>query len=324
MVQSEKLNTDTQNPSKVNLKHKDSLFRIAFREKKDLLELYNAINGSNYTDPEELVVYTLEDVVFMGIKNDVSFLIGEMLNLYEHQSTKNPNMPIRGLLYFASNYSAYIAKNNLDIYGTTLQKLPFPQFYVLYNGREEEEDRCKIELEDAFPKVEGAEPCLKCTATLLNINYGHNRRIMEKCKTLNDYAFFVQKIRDKRESGESLAEAVEHATEECIQEGILKDILLKNRAEVKDMVLGTWGTENHLRKVKEEQEENERNKIRIRELEQKTNRLEQKTSRLEQRKRATDLLGQRLLDMGKTEELRKALADEDYQTELLREYRLIV
>lgn len=236
MVRSEKLNTDTQNLSKVNLKHKDSLFRIAFREKKDLLEPYNAINGSNYTDPEELVVYTLEDVVFMGIKNDVSFLIGEMLNLYEHQSTKNPNMPIRGLLYFASNYSAYIAKNNLDIYGTTLQKLPLPQFYVLYNGREEEEDRCKIELEDAFPKVEGAE--------------------------------------------------------------------------VKDMVLGTWGTENHLRKVKEEQEENERNKIRIREL--------------EQRKRAADLLGQRLLDMGKTEELRRALADEDYQTELLREYRLIV
>ena len=94
------------------------MFRIAFREKEQLLELYNAINNSDYKGASELTIYTMEDVVFMGIKNDISFLIGEMLNLYEHQSTKNPNMPIRGLMYFARNYESYIARNNLDLFSS--------------------------------------------------------------------------------------------------------------------------------------------------------------------------------------------------------------
>ncbi|MDO4313931.1 MAG: hypothetical protein Q4C52_12700 [Eubacteriales bacterium] len=327
MEQNVKLNMDNQIPFEINHKYKDCLLRIAFREKKDLLELYNAINGSDYQDPDELIVYTLEDVVFMGIKNDISFLIGEMLNLYEHQSTKNPNMPIRGLMYFARNYASYIARNDLDIYGTVLQKLPFPQYYVLYNGREDEEDRCTIELEDAFPKIEGIEPCLKCTATLLNINYGHNREIMERCKRLDDYAIYVQRIRDKQSLGMILPEAVDKATNECIREGILRDILLKNQAEVKNMVLGVWGTETHLRKVREEQErdkkkieEMEERKI---ELEQEASELKRETSELKRRKSAIDLLTQRLLDSGKLEELRKASLDEDYQAELLKKYDLI-
>ena len=131
MVQNEKLNKDIRDSYYINRKHKDSLFKIAFREKENLLELYNAINDSDYDNPEELTIYTMEDVVFMGIKNDISFLIGEMMNLYEHQSTENPNMPIRGLMYFAENYESYIARNDVDIYSSTLQKLPFPQYYVL-------------------------------------------------------------------------------------------------------------------------------------------------------------------------------------------------
>lgn len=135
--------------------------------KKDFLELYNAINGLDYRDPDELVVYTMEDIVFLGIKDDISFLVGEMLNLYEHQSLKNPNMPIRGLLYFAGNYEAYIAQKGLDLYSSTQQMLPFPQYYVLYNGFKDEEDRCIVKIEDAFLERPGAEPCLKCTVTLL-------------------------------------------------------------------------------------------------------------------------------------------------------------
>lgn len=309
MVQNGQFNTEIQKLYSVNREYKDSLLRIAFREKEALLELYNAINDSDYKNPEELIVYTLEDVVFLGIKNDISFLIGEILNLYEHQSTKNPNMPIRGLLYFARNYASYIAGNGLDIYSSTLQKLPFPQYYVLYNGRREEADQCTIELEDAFPKIEGMQPCLKCTATLLNINYGHNRKIMERSKTLNDYAVFVQRIRNYQDLGVELGYAVDKAVEECINEGILRQILLKNRAEVKDMVLGAWGTELHLRKVEEEREQ----------LEQQKEQLE----KLEQRTAAVNLLTQKLLDTGKTEELRRASIDEAYQTELLKEYGLI-
>lgn len=355
MLQNGKLNTDIQNPYVINHKYKDCLLRIAFREKKDLLELYNAINGSDYNDPEDLIVYTLEDVVFMGIKNDISFLVGEMLNLYEHQSTKNPNMPVRGLLYFARNYQSYIARNGLDIHSSTLQKLPFPQYYVLYNGGEDEEDRCTMELEDAFPDIKGVEPCLRCTATLLNINYGHNREIMKRSKTLSDYAVYVQRIRESQGLGMNLQEAVDNATDQCIAEGILKDILLKNRAEVKNMVLGTWGTELHLRKEKEEREKRDREiqelekreaKLRLAtneleretvelkqettelkqktvELKQETIELKQKATELKKKTTAINLLTQKLIDEGLLNELKMASADEEYQMELLEKYHLI-
>ncbi len=273
MVQNEKLNKKIRKAPFINQKYKDSLFRIAFREKEKLLELYNAIHGSDYKDSSELTVYTMEDVVFMGIKNDISFLVGEMLNLYEQQSTENPNMPIRGLLYFAGNYRSYIAKNDLDIYSRTLQKLPFPQYYVLYNGLKDEEDRKVLELKDAFPELEGLEPCLNCRAVLLNINYGHNREIMERSRTLRDYSVYVQRIRDNKSAGMGLLDAVDKATEDCIKEGILKDILIKNISEVKEMVLGAWGTENHIRKQNEK----------LKELEHKTNELEKKATGLEKR-----------------------------------------
>ena len=270
----DKLNKNSSNLHNMNWKHKDSLFKIAFREKEKLLELYNAINNSDYDNPTELTVYTLEDVIFMGIKNDISFLVGEVLNLYEHQSTENPNMPIRGLMYFAENYESYIARNNLDIYGRVLQKLPFPQYYILYNGVKEAEDRKVLELKDAFPKLEGMEPCLNCKATLLNINFGHNREIMARSQTLMDYSIYIQRIRDNKGSGISIFEAVDRATEDCIRDGILKDILVKNSAEVKHMVLGAWGTENHLKKQREELEQVERENEKLR---QETAKLKEKS-----------------------------------------------
>lgn len=340
MVQNEKLNTAEGKSCHMNQKHKDCLFRVAFREKEQLLELYNAINDSDYKDPSELTIYTMEDVVFMGIKNDISFLVGEMLNLYEHQSTRNPNMPIRGLMYFAGNYESYIARNNLDIFSSKLQKLPFPQYYVLYNGEKDEEDRRVMELKDAFPKLEGLEPCLNCTAILLNINYGHNRAIMRRSRTLRDYSVYVQRIRDYKASGMDLLKAVDKASEECIREGILKDILLKNSAEVKNMVLGTWGTENHIRKQQEEQEriekENEKLKWKRAELMQENAGLQQENAGLQKenaglqkenaelarRKETEDMLTKKLLEAGRIEELVKALADEVYRQKLLEEYQL--
>ena len=352
MVQNKKLNKKIQKAPSINRKYKDSLFRIAFQEKEKLLELYNAINGSDYEDPSELTIYTMEDVIFMGIKNDISFLVGEMLNLYEHQSTENPNMPIRGLLYFAGNYKSYVAKHDLDIYSTTLQKLPFPQYYVLYNGMKDEEDRKVLELKDAFPELEGLEPCLNCKAVLLNINCGHNREIMERSRTLRDYSVYVQRIRDNKVAGMELSDAVDKATEDCIKEGILKDILIKNNAEVKNMVLGTWGTENHIRKQNEKLEElehktNELEKkaaglekknagleeknARLKErnagleernagLEERNARLEQEADKLKKERNLENKLIQDLLSARKTEELQKVLANDVYRQKLLNEY----
>ncbi|MCI9271307.1 MAG: hypothetical protein HFH11_09190 [Dorea sp.] len=278
MVRNKRPNQESEHSLHINRRHKDSLFRIAFREKEKLLELYNAIHNSEYDDPAELTIYTIEDVVFMGIKNDISFLVGETLNLYEHQSTENPNMPIRGLMYFAKNYESYIARNDLDIYGSRRQLLPLPQYYVLYNGAKDTEDKKVLELKDAFPELGGIEPCLNCRATLLNINCGHNREIMERSQTLKDYSVYIQRIRDNKVSGISISEAVEKATEACIRDGILKDILIKNSAEVKHMVLGTWGTENHLRKQREEREQIEKENAR---MEKENARMEKENARME-------------------------------------------
>ena len=101
---------------KINKKYKDRLFRLIFQDKKDLLELYNAINNSDYTNPEDLTITTIEDVVYMGMKNDLSFLIDDVLNLYEHQSSYSPNLPLRGLFYFSSLYREQIESVKQRLY----------------------------------------------------------------------------------------------------------------------------------------------------------------------------------------------------------------
>ena len=94
-----------------NRKYKDRLFKLVFREKKDLLDLYNSINSTEYNNPEEIEVNTIEDAVYMGMKNDISFLIKDMQNLYEHQSTFSPNLPLRGLFYLSDLYRKITTKN---------------------------------------------------------------------------------------------------------------------------------------------------------------------------------------------------------------------
>ena len=237
---------------KVNKKYKDRLFRLIFREKKDLLELYNAINGSNYTSVEDLEITTMEDVVYIGMKNDISFIIDDFLNLYEHQSTYSPNMPLRGFLYLSDLYRAYVDKHKLNLYGSKQVYLPLPQYIIFYNGRKEEPDRHELCLSDAFRKIkDGYIPCLECKAQLLNINWGHNKEIMEKCKKLKEYSQFVAKIWKYLEEGVPLVETVGLVVDECMREGILADILSKNRAEVCNMILEEFDLENHIAMEKE-------------------------------------------------------------------------
>ncbi|MCI5891012.1 MAG: hypothetical protein MRZ68_07475, partial [Lachnospira sp.] len=102
----------------LNRNHKDALFRFIFKNPKDLLSLYNALNDTDYTDVSDLTVTTLEDIVYMSYKNDISFILGSEMSLFEHQSTFNPNMPLRGLFYFSTLYKKYVAENNIDIYSS--------------------------------------------------------------------------------------------------------------------------------------------------------------------------------------------------------------
>lgn len=155
-------------------------------------------------------------------------------------------MPLRGLLYFARIYDNYVEQHKLDVYSSVLQRLPVPRYLIFYNGTEREPDKREMSLRDAF--ITGSrpeEPCLECRATLLNINYGHNRELMKKCRKLEEYAIFVGMVRDKLSQGMSRNTAVHTAVEESIRLGVLKDILTKNRNEVVDMILTTFDQELH-------------------------------------------------------------------------------
>jgi hypothetical protein len=203
------------------------------------------LNGSAYDDADELIITTIDDAIYLGMKNDCSFIIGNYLNLYEHQSTFCPNMPIRGLFYIADVYQAYIAVMNLNLYGTAQIKLPTPKYVVFYNGEDKHDDVEYLRLSNAF---DGDGSCLEFTATMYNINQGHNQELMEKCDTLQGYSFLVMKIREFQAYGMTLEEATDAACQYCIEHDILKNFLLKNRNEVRNVLLTEYNAK-HQRKL---------------------------------------------------------------------------
>lgn len=261
-----KRNAKNQYERRVNRKYKDSLFRKVFSDRKDLLNLYNALNDTQYTDEEGLTVTTLEDVIYISMKNDVSFLLGGTMNLYEHQSSYNPNMPIRGLMYLARLYQNYIDDCEINVFSPVLKHLPSPKFIVFYNGSKDEPDQKILRLTDAFAE-EGmsGESCLECCATMLNINYGHNYELMEKCRRLEEYSVFVAEVRKALKEGGNQRQAVDDAIDICIEKGVLRDILIRERAAIMNMVLSCT-EKQYERLVQKELEQQDK---RIKEQEQK-------------------------------------------------------
>ena len=236
---------------RVNRKYKDRLFRFLFKEKKDLLDLYNAVNDSDYDDPDALEIVTMEDVIFLKMKNDLSFMVVNRLNLYEHQSTYSPNMPLRGLIYLARQYEGMIAKAQENIYGSKLVKIPTPEFVIFYNGTMEQPDHTELCLSDAFTDGRGSG-CLECKSQMLNINRGHNQELMERCRRLWEYAEFVAEVNDNLDKGYSLKRAITVAMNSCIERGVLMDVLLKNKAEVMDMLLTEYDEKKHMKAIRKE------------------------------------------------------------------------
>lgn len=228
--------------------HKSRIFEMIFSDRKELLSLYNAVNQTDYKDPEQLEVNTLKNAIYMGMRNDVSFIVDMKLNLYEHQSTYNPNLPLRFLFYAADLYSDITKDANL--YSTRLIRLPTPRFLVFYNGVEERPDKEVLKLSTAF-QVKEEEVFLELTAIVLNINQGHNKSLLQACRTLNDYAVYTSRVRTYAQQTD-LETAVERAIMECIDEGILADFLRKNRAEVKKVSIYEYDYEKHMRQEREE------------------------------------------------------------------------
>lgn len=240
----------------VNRIYKDRLYKMIFNDKSELLKLYNAINGTHYDDPAMLTITTLDNAIYMTMENDLSFIIDMRLALYEQQSTVNPNLPLRILMYITDIYSAYT--KDMNIYGSKKVQIPLPSFVIFYNGVKSQPDRTEFLLSELFHPTTD-QPALELKAVMLNINKWHNQELMNACHTLRDYSEYVARIRTY--SAEMpLTDAVEKAITECIHENILRDFLLKNRAEAKAMSIYEYDEEKTLRMFREEgYEDGERN-----------------------------------------------------------------
>lgn len=235
--------------TRIKRDYKSRMFTMIFSDKKELLELYNAVAKRNYQDPELLTINTLENAIYMSMKNDLSFLIDCRVPIYEQQSTYNPNMPLRCLFYSSDMYSAITAGQNL--YGTKLIQIPAPRFVVFYNGEEKRPEREILKLSDSF-MVKEEEVSMELIVEVLNINVGYNEELKKACKTLSDYSTYVQRVRDYRKSGYSIEDAVEQTISDCIRDDILKEFLMKNRAEAKAVSIYEYNEEEHMKMEREQ------------------------------------------------------------------------
>ena len=227
----------SEESKRTNRNYKDRLFCMLFgHDKKNAISLYNALNGTGYSEDEDIEVTTIDDAIYINMKNDASFIVDGHMSLFEQQSSLNPNMPLRGLMYFGDLYDSYVEGKGLNIYGSKLIKIPTPQYFVLYNGTADAPAKEEQKLSDAFAK-ESPDGMYEWTATLINLNKGKNEVLLEQCKPLEEYMFFIECVRGFEAKGLESRKAVDEAVQFCIDAGIMKDFLVKHRAEVISVVL---------------------------------------------------------------------------------------
>lgn len=214
-----------------NREYKSDVFCMLMEDRRNALELYNAVNHSDYTDPGQVEICTLDRGISLTVRNDASFVLDMNLSIYEHQSSVCPNMPVRSLVYFSSILERMIRDRN--IYGRRLVKIPTPRFAVFYNGEEEQPEQYDLKLSDAFVQPVD-NPELELVCRVYNINYGKNAELLGKCSFLREYMVFVDYVRKfHRESdyGE-LEHAIEMAIDRCVEENVLREFLMGHRTEV--------------------------------------------------------------------------------------------
>ena len=198
------------------------------------LSVYNALNGTNYTNPDDIEICTLDKGVSLTVRNDAAFVVDAALSIYEHQSTVCPNMLVRNLIYYTTIISKFVKKKN--ICGRTLVKIPVPKFVVFYNGDEDQPAECEMRLSDAFEKKTD-NPELELVCNVYNINFGKNQQLLEKCEVLKQYMTFVDYVKyylsqQDYDDEDNLKKAINMAIDRCIEDGVLVEFLMENRSEV--------------------------------------------------------------------------------------------
>lgn len=244
--------------SQIAREYKDRLFAFIFgREENKVwtLSLYNAVNGSHHTDASAIEITTIREVLYLGMHNDVSFIISNELSLYEQQSTYNPNMPVRQFLYASKLIERYLEPMKRKLYWKTVVRIPAPKLVVFYNGMDQHPDESILKLSDAY--FEGTKGDIEVTVRMLNINVGRNKALFDACKPLQEYSWLVDKIRTySRQMG--VEEAIDKTIAEVPENFVLKQFLFEHKAEVKGMILTEYNEEEVMNGFKEEGKEAEK------------------------------------------------------------------
>jgi hypothetical protein len=240
-----------------NTRYKDSVFSFLFSDSDTLRELYGAIAGIELPPDVPVAINTLEDVLYKSLLNDISFEIGnKLVVLVEHQSTINPNMAVRLLLYIARIYEKITSGRN--VYGRKKLLIPRPECIVLYNGREAYPERGELRLSESFEEAASlgvpreAVPGLELAVKVYNINQGYNEGMVRRCERLKGYSVFIGKVREMEAGGSGREEAMEGAIRWCIGNGVLRRFFEVHGSEVVNMLMTEWKLEDALVVEREE------------------------------------------------------------------------
>ncbi len=284
----------------VQKKYKDTVFRMLFGKEERALSLYNGVNGTDYKDASSLNFNTLENAVFMNVKNDLSFVFASSVNLYEHQSTVPVNMPLRDLFYIADVWQKEFMDKS--IYSNKRTVMPNPNFVVFYNGVRVLPEQMEMKLSDSY-LIQTDEPSLELKVKVLNINSGMNEELKEMCPELKQYMQYIDKVRKYSEEME-LKDAVIKAVEECIRENILRDFLMEQKSEVVKMSIYEFDEEREMAIIRADERE-----------------LGREEGREEEQHRIT-VLYKCLLKDNRMEDWDKAIEDSTYCGKLYEEYSI--
>ena len=236
------MNTDNSAKQSANREHKNSVFVKLFSDTDKILQLYNAVSKNDYPPETKIEIATLENALVNDIYNDLSFIIdGKLVVMIEHQSSINPNMPLRMLAYIVDVYDTLVDRRSA--YSRKLVKIPQPEFIVLYNGKDEYPDEEILKLSDAFmnlPKGHKLNGSLELEVRVLNINKGRNEELIRNSQELSGYVEIIDEIRKNTDSGLNLNEAVAKAVKDCASNNILPEFLAKYGGDVMSFLYKEW------------------------------------------------------------------------------------
>ena len=216
--------------AKVKNNYKDNTFCALFSEKRNLIELYNALSGSSFDMDTPVEIVTLDNTFFGDRENDLSFIIdNRWIVLAEQQSTLSPNIPLRMMVYVARQYENLVFSR--DIYSRKLVKIPTPELYVFYNGPQDAPVEQEMKLSDAF-MAECDKIALEVAVKFINVNYEKDAEILKRCKAMEGYSLLLHMIREECEATGELKTAIENCIRKCVEEGIIADFLKEHGGEV--------------------------------------------------------------------------------------------